>query len=129
MKISTKKAVNKVVLDVARFSPLPIGKFGASKERLANFNQQNDLIDSPNGRKDQVDIRPPMFPIITVVPIAADRAVSETTLAEDCALQSAPKENAPRAIRNDAPYRACGFSVARKIMYPIIMNGAEQNMM
>ena len=48
-------------------------------------------------------INPPIFPIMTVVEIAADRAVSDTTLAEDCALHNAPNENAPNAIRNEAP--------------------------
>lgn len=99
IKIKIRNAVSSVVLDVARFNPFPIGKFGAS-----------------NGRNDQVEINPPIFPIITVVPIAAERAVSDTTLAEDCALHSAPNENAPRAMRNDAPYRAFGSSVARKMI-------------
>ena len=95
MNIKIRNAVSKVALEVARFRPLPIGKFGASV-----------------GGKDHVEIKPPMLPIITVVPIAAERAVSETTFAEDCALQRAPNENAPSAIRNEAPYRACGSSVA-----------------
>lgn len=99
MKIKISRAVNKVVLEVARFSPLPIGKFGASK-----------------GKNDHVEINPPILPIMTVVPIAAERAVSDTTLAEDCALHRAPNEKAPRAMRNEAPYRACGSSVPRKMM-------------
>ncbi len=99
MNIKIRNAVSSVAVEVARFSPLPMGKFGASV-----------------GGKDHVDINPPMFPIMTVVPIAAERAVSDTTFAEDCALQRAPNENAPSAMRKEAPYRECGSSVARKIM-------------
>ncbi len=35
--------------------------------------------------------------------MAAEREVSETTFAEPWALHSAPKENAPMAIKNVAP--------------------------
>ena len=107
--MSKSIAMISVALEVTRFSPLPMWKFGAS-----------------NGKKDHVDIRPPMLPIITVVPlskirvssyyisctclgkthctyIAEERAVSEITFAETCALHSAPNEKAPIAIKNDAP--------------------------
>jgi hypothetical protein len=40
---------------------------------------------------------------MTTVPIAEARAVSDTTLAEAWALQSAPKEKAPEAMRKVAP--------------------------
>jgi hypothetical protein len=76
----------KTVVLVAKFNPLPILKFGAS-----------------NGKKLHVEIRPPIFPSMTTVPIADARAVSETTLADAWALQRAPKEKAPEAIRNVAP--------------------------
>ena len=48
-------------------------------------------------------ISPPRLPIMTVVDMAADRAVSDITFADDWALHNAPNENAPSAIRNEAP--------------------------
>ena len=56
---------SRIRLDVARLRPLPMGKLGPSP-----------------GKKDQVEIRPPMFPNMTFVPMADERAVSETTFAE-----------------------------------------------
>lgn len=76
----------RMVEEVARFKPLPIWKFGAS-----------------NGRNDQVEMRPPILPNITTVPIADDRALSDTTFADTWALQRAPKGKAPAAIINVAP--------------------------
>lgn len=63
-------------------------------------------------------MRPPILPNMTVVPIAAERAVSDTTFAALCACVSAPKEKAPAAIKNVAAYRAVPLVVARKITYP-----------
>jgi hypothetical protein len=40
---------------------------------------------------------------MTTVPMAEARAVSETTLADACALQSAPNEKAPDAMMKVAP--------------------------
>lgn len=66
-----------------------------------------------------------MLPNITFMPIAPDLAVSETTLADTCALQRAPNENAPLVIKKVAPYRTCGLSEAKNIMYPAIIKGAD----
>lgn len=75
-----------MVLLVARLSPFPILKFGASL-----------------GKKLHVEIKPPIFPNMTTVPMADARAVSVTTLAEAWALHSAPKEKAPLAMMKVAP--------------------------
>jgi hypothetical protein len=50
----------------------------------------------------QVEIRPPTFPNMTLVPIPADRDVSDKRLAETCALVREPKGKAPEVIRNVA---------------------------
>ena len=60
------------------------------------------------------------------LPIADARAVSDTTLAEPCALHSAPNENAPDAMRKVAPYRTCPSVLAKNMMYPIIISGAPR---
>lgn len=49
----------------ARFNELPIRNLGAS-----------------NCKKAHVEIKPPMLPIIALKPMAEERAVSETTFAE-----------------------------------------------
>lgn len=55
------------------------------------------------GRYDQVDTKPLMFSAMELSPIAADRDVSEMTLADINALLNAPKQNAELATRNVAP--------------------------
>lgn len=89
----------KIVVEVARLSPFPMGKFGVSF-----------------CKKDHVEISPPIFPNITFVPIAEERAVSDTTFAETWALHRAPNENAPLAIMKVAPYRMCGEVLARNMI-------------
>ena len=49
------------------------------------------------------EIRPPMLPNMTFVPMAVARAVSVRTFAETWALHRAPKEKAPAVMRNVAP--------------------------
>jgi hypothetical protein len=97
--------VMRMTEDVARLSPLPMRKLGASE-----------------GKNDHVEISPPMFPNmtflqelvradvatsiagdLTYVPMALDRAVSETTLAATWALQRAPNAKAPDAMMKVAP--------------------------
>lgn len=63
---------------------------------------------------------------MTLVPIPAALAVSETRFAETCALVKAPNEKAPDAMMKVAPYRvfvSCCV-VARNMMYPIMIMGA-----
>ena len=57
-----------------------------------------------------------MLPNMTLAPMAEDLAVSETTLAATWALQRAPKEKAPLAMRNVAPYLTLGLALARNII-------------
>lgn len=71
----------KIVLLVARLRPFPIRKLGAS-----------------NDKKLHVEMRPPMLPNMTFVPIPAALAVSEIKLAETIEFVKAPKENAPDAM-------------------------------
>lgn len=54
---------------------------------------------------------------MTFAPMPAARAVSERQLAETCALDMQPKMKAPVAIKNVAPYLACGLVVAKNMMY------------
>lgn len=54
-----------------------------------------------------------MLPNMTTVPMAEARAVSDTTFAEACALQRAPNEKAPEAIRKVAPYRTMAARLPR----------------
>jgi hypothetical protein len=51
----------------------------------------------------QVAIRPPIFPNMTLVPMALERAVSDTTFALTSALVKDPKANAPEAMMKVAP--------------------------
>ena len=89
---------------------------GLAQTSLITRGRGNLQLGPSKGRNDQVEMRPPTLPNMTLVPMAEDLAVSESTLAATCALQRAPNAKAPLAMRKVAPYLTWGFVLARNMM-------------